>query len=194
MVIRISDNEIESYRDGLLEMIRAIVVTREVKLSSGAISDFYIDLRRLTLDPRGSFLIANLISDKLKTTEFDAIGGLTIGADPIVGAICYHASLTGSGITGFLVRKEWKAHGMKRRIEGPDLKKGAKVILVDDVVTSGGSTLEAYNAVMKAGNDTIKAIAIVDREEGAREMIQSLGIGFEALITKSEIQKSNQTI
>lgn len=187
MNIRRSDSEIGSYREELLEMIRGIVKTGEVRLSSGAMSDFYIDLRRLTLDPRGSFLITNLISDKLKTTEFDAIGGLTIGADPIVGAICYHASLLDAPITGFLVRKEEKAHGMKKRIEGPEIKKGAKIILVDDVVTSGGSTLEAYNVVMKSGYNTIIAITIVDREEGARSMIEALGIEFLALYTKSEI-------
>jgi len=187
MNIRLDDSEIGMYRDELLEMIRGIVSVGEVQLSSGAMSDFYIDLRRLTLDPRGSFLIANLISDKLKSVEFEAIGGLTIGADPIVGAICYHASLTDAGITGFLVRKEDKTHGMMKRIEGPEIKKGAKIILVDDVVTSGGSTLEAYNTVMKSGYSVIKAIAIVDREEGAREMIESLEIEFEALFTKSEI-------
>lgn len=182
----------EKVRRELLELIKETVHHGPVTLASGKVSDFYIDMRLLTLRPRAAYLAANLIDHALAETEFDAIGGLSIGADPIVGAYCYLAGAKGRDITGFLIRKEAKGHGLKKLIEGPELKKGDRVVLVDDVVTSGGSIETAFQVVDEIGCRTVKALALVDREEGARQKIESLGIEFEALFTKGEIVDGNR--
>lgn len=174
-------------RQELLELVRSVVKRDTVTLASGAVSDFYIDMRLLTLNARGAFLSANLIDSLLTGIEYDAIGGLTMGADPITGAYCYHAALKNVPVSGFIVRKEAKKHGLQKSIEGPELKAGARVVVVDDVVTSGGSLEIAIDALKNAGCRVVKALALVDREEGAGERMERLDIPFEAVFSKSEI-------
>lgn len=178
-------------RQELLELVRSVVTYGTVTLASGKTSDFYVDMRRLTLHPKGAYLAANLIDVMLKDVEYEAVGGLTIGADPIVGAFCYHAYLKNKQVTGFLVRKEAKKHGLRKTIEGPPLNHGARVVLIDDVVTTGTSTEIAYQAVANAGCQVIKALALIDREQGAREKMASLGVDFEAIFTRQEIMEQS---
>ncbi len=171
----------------LLKLVRGVVRRGKVTLSSGAVSDFYVDLRLLTLNPHGAYLVANLFQALLAQTDYDAIGGLTMGADPIVGAFCYHAYLKQQPINGFIIRKSAKEHGTRKSIEGPTIAAGSRVVIVDDVVTSGASIATAYQAVSDCGAKVVKALAVVDREEGAAERVRQLGIDYAAILTRSEI-------
>lgn len=171
----------------LLALVKGVVRRGEVTLSSGDVSDFYIDLRLLTLKPHGAYLIAELFYQLLANTDYDAFGGLTMGADPIVGAFCYHAYLKQQPINGFIIRKSAKGHGTRKSIEGPEIAVGSQVVIVDDVVTSGSSIVTAYKAVSDCGGKVVKALAVVDREEGAAECISQLGIDYAAILTRSEI-------
>ncbi len=176
-------------KEELRAMVKAAVSDGPVKLSSGAFSDFYIDGRQVTLKPRGAFLLANVISDIVADLPFDAVGGPTMGADPIVGALCYHLGLIeGQTATGFIIRKESKQHGLARRIEGPDLSAGARVVIVEDIVTSAGSVLKGIKAVEEAGARVVKVIAIVDREAGGREALTGAGYDYQPIFTRSELK------
>ncbi|MDD5237143.1 MAG: orotate phosphoribosyltransferase, partial [Candidatus Omnitrophica bacterium] len=160
--------ELNHYKLQLLKLLKKKAVkTGRIKLSSGKISDFYVDGRLITLTPEGAWLIANIMLEMLKKDKIDAIGGLTLGADPIAGAIACVAHLKKVPIKTFIVRKHKKEHGMKRQIEGPPLKKGSRVVIIDDVATTGGSLLEAKETLDKIGAKTVCAIVIVDRQEGA---------------------------
>ncbi len=141
----------------------------KIILSSGKESSFYIDARLVTLSAKGAYLCAKIILEMVKKEDISAIGGPTLGADPLVGAIAALSYLNKIPINTFIVRKALKTHGKLRHIEGPQLKSGSRVILIDDVATTGKSILEAI-AVLRSGGIRIdKAIVIVDREEGAGE-------------------------
>lgn len=176
-------------RESLKRLTLAAVHRGTVKLSSGAVSDFYIDGRQVTLKPEGVFYIANVMAGLLSGIEFDAVGGPTMGADPIVGALLYHYGSIdpAGGLTGFIIRKEAKAHGMQKMIEGPPLEPGARVVLVEDVVTSGGSIVKAAKAVEEAGARVVKMLALVDREEGAQKTLSAAGYDFEAIFTRRRL-------
>lgn len=165
--------------------LRAILLERSLKfgdftLSSGAKSQYYIDVRQTSLHPDGALRIARLLTPVLREAGVEAVGGLTLGADPIVGAIALWSALTGSGIPGFIVRKEAKGHGAGRRIEGP-FRQGLKVAIVDDVITKGGSALAAFEAAKEAGGDVRLVACVVDRGEGGGEEFASRGVPFRAL-------------
>lgn len=153
-------------------------------LASGRSSHYYIDGRKLTLSAEGAALIAEGMLDVMEALpEVSAVGGLTMGADPIVGAILARASERGrEGLRGFLVRKEAKGHGTGKLVEGP-LEEGARVIIVDDVATTGGSSLQAVRAVEAMGCTVDLVIAVLDRLEGAAEAFAKHEIGFRALVT-----------
>jgi orotate phosphoribosyltransferase len=155
------------------------VKTGEFTLSSGKKSNFYIDCRKVTLHPQGAKLIGKIILEKIKGLKVDAVGGMTLGADPITGAV-----ITLSDIPGFIVRKKEKEHGTKQKIEG-HLKAGWNVVIVEDVATTGGSALQAIEAVEAAGAKVIKVISVVDREEGAREALAKYD--FDPICRKSEL-------
>ena len=142
-------------------------------LSSGRKSSYYLDCRMTTLDPRGALLIARLILDRIRTENIqaDAIGGLTMGADPIATAVAVVSGLEAKPIPAFIVRKESKGHGTQRSIEGYDGKPGSRVIVVDDVCTTGGSILVAAGKAEEAGYEVTAAFCVVDREEGGAEQI-----------------------
>jgi len=159
-------------------------------LSSGRKSSYYLDCRMTTLDPRGALLIARLILERIRTHKIqaDAIGGLTLGADPIATAVAVVSSLEGKPLPAFIVRKEAKGHGTQRAIEGYDGKRGSRVIVVDDVCTTGDSILRAAERAEQAGYEVAAAFCVVDREEGGAEIIGKR-YPFYALFTAKELLK-----
>jgi len=164
-----------SDRDRLLELIREIAVVRgPVTLSSGQEADWYVDLRRITLHHEAAPLVGRVMLELTRDWEYDAVGGPTLGADPVAAAMM-HAS--GGRLDAFVVRKEGKAHGMKRRIEGPDIT-GRRVLVVEDTSTTGGSPLGAVEAVRAVNGEVVGVALIVDR--GARAAVTAAGLDYRA--------------
>lgn len=152
-------------------------------LSSGKESNYYLDGRVITLIPEGSYLVAAIILELVKGSRVEAIGGPSLGADPVSGAIACLSHLQKSPVKTFIVRKDAKAHGTQQRIEGPSLQKGAQVIIIDDVATTGKALLEAKDALQEIGVEAKRAIVIVDRQEGAKENLAKAGLALEAIFT-----------
>ena len=166
----------------------------EFKLSSGATSDYYIDCRTTTLDARGSQLTGEVFLEEIRDRGWDprAIGGLTMGADPIVVAV----SVTSGTIHGFLVRKSEKAHGTGRRIEG-FCETGAQVVIVDDVCTTGGSTVQAIEAARESGFEVIGVMCLVEREEAkGRASVEKAAAPapFVAIFTASDVRAEHAAL
>ena len=159
-------------KEELLTCLKEKAVMRgERTLASGKKSNFYIDGKQVTLDPYGIFLTGKVILSMLHGIHADAIGGPTLGADPIAAAVALLSSQTGKPIKAFIVRKEAKQHGMQKMIEGPALKAGDRVIMVEDVITTGGSVLNAIKEVESLGCQVVKVICLVDRGEGGAELL-----------------------
>jgi orotate phosphoribosyltransferase len=159
------------------EIINKAVVHGKVILSSGKEADYYVDLRRITLDHVAAPLVGEVMLDLTKDLQFDAVGGLTLGADPVATAMMHVASRNGRAIDSFVVRKEGKAHGLQRRIEGPDIK-GKRVLAVEDTSTTGGSVLTAVEALKEAGAIVVGVAVIVER--GAKDAIEAAGYKYYA--------------
>jgi orotate phosphoribosyltransferase len=151
-------------------------------LASGRKSTYYVDKMQVTLHSHGLRMISEGFWDALQNVEFDAVGGMTIGADPLVAGVLTIASAAGRDLKGFLVRKEPKGHGTKNFIEGP-LAPGDRVVIVEDVVTTGGSSLLAIDRVQEFGAAVVQVLAIVDRLEGGAENFAARGIPFVSLMT-----------
>ena len=151
-------------------------------LASGQKSSYYLDGKQVTLHAEGLRLVSEGLLDLLAGVEFTAIGGMSIGADPIIGGVLAVAGAQGRELQGFLVRKEPKGHGTQRYIEGP-IEPGANVVIVDDVATTGGSSLLAAERVAEFGCQVVQAVAIVDRLQGAAANFADRGIPFQALLT-----------
>lgn len=171
----------------------ALLATRSTKrgqftLASGKTSTIYIDARLTTMSPEGLSLIGPLGLDALKKASWkaDAVGGLTLGADPIAYAISYASASSGTPLRAFTVRKQAKDHGTGKLIEGP-FSPGDRVVVVEDVITTGGSALQATDAVRRQEGVILGVLALVDREEGGREAIESAGIKVVSLVRVSEI-------
>lgn len=176
------------YRTRLVELIRREAVRfGQVQLSKAGQSDYYIDCRLATTHPEGAFLIGETILDMLDDEPVDAIGGPTLGADPIVGAVCYASHCRNRPLRGFIVRKEAKRHGLQKMIEG-QLKPDDRVVVVEDVLTSGGSVLEAIGHIEDAGAKVVRVIGIVDRLQGAREAIEGRGYRFTPFFTRDDLR------
>jgi orotate phosphoribosyltransferase len=156
-------------------------------LSSGKVSNYYLDGRIITLTPEGAYLVAAIILGLIEGRGVSAIGGPTLGADPMVGAIAVLSHIEKISVKTFIVRKAAKEHGMQRQIEGPQLNKGEAAILVDDVATTGKSLVEAKEALDKMGVKVLEAIVIVDRGEGAKENLAKAGLKLQAIFSRSEI-------
>ncbi len=152
-------------------------------LSSGKESNYYLDGRIITLTPEGAYLVASLILDMIKDNLPDAVGGPTLGADPIVGALAALSYINKQPIKTFIVRKQSKEHGMQQQVEGPPLLRGNRVILVDDVATSGKAILEAKLALDKIGVVVDKVIVIVDRKQGASQNLAKAGLKLESIFS-----------
>jgi orotate phosphoribosyltransferase len=157
-------------------------------LASGRQSTLYIDARLTTMSPDGLALIGPLALTALRETGWsvDAVGGLTLGADPISYAIAYASAVSDAPIRAFTVRKEPKSHGTGRLIEGP-FRTGDRVVVVEDVITTGGSALRAVDAVRQAGGSVIGVLALVDRQEGGREALEAAGLSVLALTRATDI-------
>ena len=155
-------------------------------LASGAESSYYLDVRRVSMDPEGAHLIATLLLDALDGEDVAAVGGPVLGAAPIVGAVAAESFRRGHPLPVFLVRKEAKGHGTGRLIEGNFLE-GTTVALVEDVVTAGGSVLSAVDLVEAAGSRVSRIVTVVDREAGGRAALEKRGIAFTALFEVSEL-------
>lgn len=158
------------------------------KLASGKESDFYVDARLTTMSPEGLALIGPLALSVLRKTGWavDAIGGLTLGADPISYAISYASAASAHPLRAFTVRKEPKAHGTGKLLEGP-VGEGDRVVIIEDVITTGGSALRAIEAVRNAKASVAGVLALVDREEGGRQAIEKTGVSVVSLVTASQI-------
>lgn len=177
-------------REELKRLISATIASGPVKLASGKVSNFYIDGRLTTLSGRGLELISRLLFERMAELNVTAVGGPTMGADPIVGGVLVESAKRGRPLNGFLIRKEPKGHGMQRWVEGPDIPAGARVVIVEDVVTTGGSALRAIEALRTQYKpEIVRVYAIVDRLEGASEALKAAGLSFEALFTRQDFGK-----
>jgi orotate phosphoribosyltransferase len=174
-----------SERDDLRKLIHDLAVVRgRVVLSSVAEADFYVDLRRLTLDHAGSPLVGRVMLDLVEDWDFDAVGGLTLGADPVAVAMLHVAHQRSRALDAFVVRKEGKAHGLQRRIEGPDVA-GRRVLAVGDMSTTGRNVLTAVDVLREAGAEVVGTAVIVDR--GAGNAVRAAGLGFRSAFTLTDL-------
>ncbi|HEY3605655.1 MAG TPA: orotate phosphoribosyltransferase [Sporichthyaceae bacterium] len=165
-----------SARDELLKLIsERAVVHGKVILSSGREADYYVDLRRVTLDGQAAPLVGTVMLAATAHLDYDAVGGLTLGADPVAAAMLHAAAAQGRTLDAFVVRKEGKAHGLQRRIEGPDVA-GRRVLAVEDTSTTGGSVMTAVQALREAGAEVVGVAVIVER--GARPAIDAEGLPY----------------
>lgn len=179
-------------KDRLIELIieKAFKYSEKpvFKLVSGRMSNYYFNCKAVTLHPEGMYLIGNLIFDLIKDLNIRGIGGLTLGADPIAYATSYTSYLRGKSVEAFIVRKTPKSHGTMQWIEG-NVKKGDKAVIVDDVITTGKSTIEAITRSNEAGLEVVKVIALIDRQEGGREAVETFGYKLISIITKDEVME-----
>jgi len=174
-----------SDREDLLAEIKSKgVIHGRVVLSSGQEADYYVDLRRITLDGTAAPLVGRVMLDLTADLEYDAVGGLTLGADPVATAMLHAAAARGRSLDAFVVRKAGKAHGLQRRIEGPDVA-GRRVLAVEDTSTTGNSVLTAVEALREAGAEVIGVATIVDR--GAGERIAATGLPYRTAYTLTDL-------
>ena len=174
-----------SIKSELIEQIKQkAVVHGKVILSSGKEADYYVDLRRVTLDAVAAPLVGQAMLEATKEFDYEAVGGLTLGADPVATAMMHEAKKQGRILNSFVVRKEGKAHGLQRRIEGPDVK-GKRVLAVEDTSTTGGSVLTAVEALNEAGAIVVGVAVVVDR--GAGKKIEDAGLKYISVISLQEL-------
>ncbi|HEX5497037.1 MAG TPA: orotate phosphoribosyltransferase [Mycobacteriales bacterium] len=172
-------------RDALRDLITELAVVHgRVVLSSGAEADYYVDLRRVTLHHRAGPLVGRVMLDLTGDWDFDAVGGLTLGADPVAAAMMHAAAGDGRALDAFVVRKADKAHGLQRRIEGPDVA-GRRVLAVEDTSTTGASVLTAVEALRAAGADVVGVAMVVDR--GAGDVLRAAGVDARAVYRSTEL-------
>jgi orotate phosphoribosyltransferase len=168
------------------EILAKAVVQGRVTLSSGREADYYIDLRRITLDGAAAPLVGEVMLGLTDDLEFDAVGGLTLGADPLAAAMLHAAASRGRRLDAFVVRKSEKQHGLQRRIEGPNVA-GRRVLAVEDTSTTGASVLMAVDALREAGADVVAVAVLADRATGAKEKIEAAGLSYRAAYGKHDL-------
>lgn len=187
MKLRKMSQNTRMYKNDLLKFVFKHSFKRgKFKLTSGKFSDFYLDMKQTTLDPEGSLLIAELLVNKVLKSKADSIGGLMIGADPIIGSVITFGFLQDYHIRGFIVRKQEKKHGLNKLIEGK-IREDDRVIIVDDVSTTGSSLYQAVQAAEDLNCKVVKVIPIVDRNEGGRDFFNNKGYDYDPLIKIEEI-------
>lgn len=179
-----------SQHSRLVELIKELAVVHgRVTLSSGLEADYYVDLRRATLHHEAAPLIGQVMLDMLDAagiTDFEAAGGLTMGADPVGTAIMHQAAARGRKIDAFVVRKQAKEHGMGRQVEGPDVR-GRRIIVVEDTSTTGGSPLTAAKALEAAGAIIVAVATVVDRDTGAQKVIEDAGYRYLSAVSLDDL-------
>jgi orotate phosphoribosyltransferase len=177
-------------KPALIELVSRLAVVRgRVTLSSGIEADYYVDLRRVTLNHEAAPILGRVMVDLILQGGFEpihAVGGLTMGADPVATAILHQSAARNLGWDAFVVRKQAKQHGMGRQVEGPDVS-GRRVVVVEDTSTTGGSPLTAVTALREAGAQVIAVATVVDRDTGAREAITETGLPYLTAITLPEL-------
>ena len=179
-----------SDKEKLLSILKKEAFFREkIILSSGKESDYYIDARRVTLSAEGAYRCAKVILDIVKSDSYEAIGGPTLGADPLVGAIAVLSYQANKPTKTFIIRKAPKPHGKQQQIEGPLLSDGAKIILIDDVATTGKAFLESLEVLKKNNIKALKAVCIVDRNEGAKEALAKEGCELVSIFSINQFLK-----
>ena len=166
------------------QIIDKAVVHGKVILSSGREADYYVDLRRVTLDAQAAPLIGRVMRDLTADWDYAAVGGLTLGADPVATAMLHASADRGESIDAFVVRKEGKAHGLQRRIEGPDVT-GRRVLAVEDTSTTGSSVMAAVDALREAGAEVVGVAVIVDR--GAGDAVREAGLDYRAAYSLADL-------
>lgn len=166
------------------QIVDKAVVHGRVTLSSGREADYYVDLRRVTLDAQAAPLIGRVMLDLTSEWEYEATGGLTLGADPVATAMLHAAADRGESLDAFVVRKEGKAHGLQRRIEGPDVE-GRRVLAVEDTSTTGSSVMAAVEALREAGAEVVGVAVIVDR--GAGDAVREAGLDYRAAYSLADL-------
>ncbi|HBR14918.1 MAG TPA: orotate phosphoribosyltransferase [Candidatus Omnitrophica bacterium] len=183
-----SVHPLQQEKQRLLQIIKKEAYFREkIILSSGKESDFYIDARRVTLKAEGVYLCARLILDLVKDDKIDAIGGPTLGADPMLGAIAVLSLQDQRPLNTFIIRKAPKPHGKQQQVEGPLLKEGSRVVLIDDVATTGKAFLQSLDVLKSMHVQAPKAICLVDRHEGAQEALARRGCELISIFGIEEI-------
>ncbi len=171
----------------LFEIVRRqSFIQGDVVLSSGERSTYYFDMKPTMFHPEGAELLAQLIFDAVSALNVDAVGGLEMGAVPLISPVCAKSFVAGKPIAGFFVRKQAKEHGTKKRIEGVVSLAGKRVAIVEDVTTTGASAMKAVNEIRDAGADVVLVLSILDREQAARELYASAGIPFLSLFSASQ--------
>jgi orotate phosphoribosyltransferase len=179
----------DAERDELAALVRELAVVHErVTLSSGAEADYYIDLRRVTLHHRAAPLIGRLLRVLTADWAYEAVGGLTLGADPVATSVLHAAAAdpAAAPLDAFVVRKSTKQHGLQRLIEGPDVA-GRRVLVVEDTSTTGSSVLTAVRAVRAAGAQVVGVVTVVDRDTGAQEAIEAEDVPYRALLRSADL-------
>ncbi|KXZ59301.1 orotate phosphoribosyltransferase [Microbacterium sp. AG790] len=182
-----STPELESERRALVDLIAAEAVFHgDFTLSSGKKATYYVDMRKLTLDHRAAPAIGRLVLDAVRDLEVDAVGGLTLGADPIANAVMHASVAAGTPVDAFVVRKEPKDHGRGRQIEGAEVA-GKRVVIVEDTSTTGGSPLKAAEVVAAAGAEIVAVVTVVDRKTGAQAAVEAAGYEWRSIIDLDDL-------
>lgn len=182
-----STPELESERRALIDLIAADAVFHgDFTLSSGKKATYYVDMRKLTLDHRAAPAIGRLVLDAVRDLNVDAVGGLTLGADPIANAVMHASVAAGTPVDAFVVRKEPKDHGRGRQIEGAEVA-GKRVVIVEDTSTTGGSPLKAAEVAAAAGAEIVAVVTVVDRKTGAQAAVEAAGYEWRSLIDLDDL-------
>lgn len=185
-----SSSSISRDREQLFGLLKAnAFVKGKVILSSGKESDHYFDARLVTLSAAGAYHTGCIILDMVKEDAPDAVGGPTLGADPMVGAIACLSRQQGRPLNTFIIRKSPKAHGQQQQVEGPRLRRGARVVLIDDVATTGKAFVESIEVLSRMDVKVIKAICVIDRQEGAGAALAKYGVALQSIFTANEFLK-----
>ncbi|MBI2670353.1 MAG: orotate phosphoribosyltransferase [Candidatus Yanofskybacteria bacterium] len=171
----------------LVKLLKRSLIKGDFVLTSGKVSNYYLNGRNVTLHPEGAFLSSHLFFEVIKKNKITAVGGPTLGADPLVGAIAYIAYAKKYRLKTFIVRKAPKSHADKKQIEGPKLNKKDIVLIIDDTATTGKSLIDSAKILRNLGLRVAKALVLVDREEGARENLNKIGIELKSIFTLRDL-------
>ena len=182
-----STADLEAERQALITLIGDEAVFHgDFTLSSGKKATYYVDMRKLTLDHRAAPAIGRLVLDVIRDLKVDAVGGLTLGADPIANAVLHASVAAGTPVDAFVVRKEPKDHGRGRPIEGAEVA-GKRVVIVEDTSTTGGSPLKAAEVVAAAGGEVVAVVTVVDRKTGAQAAVEAQGYEWRSIIDLADL-------